>query len=97
MKYPRPAAGPRTQKKRARERAQKPPPPELSHKLVMKQVHGQWVWVKVYPPAYADGDASHRALLGFTPSNRFSRDRGAALKKEAPKTAKSAPKPSSVG
>lgn len=100
MKYPRPAAGPRTQKKRARERAKKPPPPELPYELVMKKLHGQHVWVKVYEPAYARGDEAQALSLGLKPTNRFSRDRGAALERKAPKpkkTANSAQKPSPVG
>ena len=39
--------------------------PGMKPKLVLKEVHGQSVWVKVYPPRYAQGDREELQGLGF--------------------------------
>jgi hypothetical protein len=55
----------------------KNPPLEPPFELVEKEIHGELVMVKVYKPAWAQGDKREDERLGFSdPPNRFSRDRG---------------------
>ena len=79
MKYPRPT-GPRTVEKRKREAK---PQVEPEHTIVMKEIHGELVAVKVYEPAWAQGERRQMEDLGLKPKNPFSRDRGEALKKKS--------------
>jgi hypothetical protein len=40
-------------------------PCNLTPKLVQKKIHGQKVWVKVYPARYAQGEREELKHLGF--------------------------------
>lgn len=84
MKRPTPE-GPRTKKKRKREGRRKTP--EYPHEIIMKEIHGQKVPVKVFQPAWAMGDRRKREELGFEKpkKNPFSRDRGSTLRSKARK------------
>jgi hypothetical protein len=87
MKYPR-THGPRTQ---AKWKLRKQKPKEIyPFELVEKEVHGQMVCVKVYKPAWAQGDKREFERLGLIdpPDNRFARDRAAALERKAKKPKK---------
>ena len=83
MKY---SQGPRTKAKRSRNRK---PKFEVPFTVVEKEIHGQLVKVKVYEPAYAQGDRLEQERLGLKEPNRFSRDRGDGLKRKAGRMVKS--------
>jgi hypothetical protein len=71
VKYPR-THGPRTQKKRAKNK----PLPDPPHERVQKEVHGQLVWVKVYEPAWKLYPEPEPENVGFKlQDNPFMRDR----------------------